>query len=160
MDQYRGAPYNPFAPTFGGGQTVDEAKIPQIDFPQAVAPITEESTMDKIGDVAIEKGGDYAADKGGAFLEKGLKGIFSKGAAFTPGAASAGPMGYLQTAAGNTIGGGAASAAAQGGAKGAAGAGAGATAAGGGALAGIGAAMAPVLPFVIGAMALKSIFKK
>ena len=142
MDQYRGAPYNPFAPTFGGGQTVDEAEIPQIDFPQAVAPITEESTMDKIGDVALEKGGDYAADKGGDMLTNYIGG---KGgtAPFTAGAKAAGPMGYLQTAAGNTIGGAATG-----------------TAASTGALTGIGAAMAPVLPFVIGAMALKAIFKK
>ncbi len=142
MDQYRGAPYNPFAPTFGGGQTVDEAKIPQIDFPQAVAPITEESTMDKIGDVALEKGGNYAADKGGDMLTNYIGG---KGgtAPFTAGAKAAGPMGYLQTAAGNTVGGAATGAAAS-----------------GGALAGMGAAIAPVLPFVIGAMALKSIFKK
>ena len=158
MDQYRGEPYNPFAPTFLSGSAGNEAKIPQIEYPDAIAPITEESTMDKIGDVALEKGGNMAADKGGAFLEKGLKGIFSKGAAFSPGAASAGPMGFLQTAAGNTLGGGAASAAAQGGAKGAAGAGA--TAAGGAGMAGLAAAAAPILPFVIGAMALKSIFKK
>ena len=142
MDQYRGAPYNPFAPTLGGGQTVKEAEIPQIDFPQGVAPITEESTMDKIGDVALEKGGNYAADKGGDMLTNYIGG---KGgtAPFTAGAKAAGPMGNLQTAAGNTVGGAATGAAA-----------------GGGALAGIGAAMAPILPFVIGAMALKSIFKK
>jgi hypothetical protein len=148
MDQYRGAPYNPFAPTLGGGQTVNEVEIPQIDFPQGVAPITEESTMDKIGDVALEKGGNYAADKGGDMLTNALAGGKGGTAPFTAGAKAAGPMGYLQTAAGNTVGGAATGAAATG------------AAAGGGALAGIGAAMAPILPFVIGAMALKSIFKK
>jgi hypothetical protein len=142
MDQYRGEPYNPFAPTFLSGSTVDEAKIPQIENPQAIAPITEESTMDKIGDVALEKGGNVAADKGGDMLTNYIGG---KGgtAPFTAGAKAAGPMGYLQTAAGNTVGGAATGAAAS-----------------GGALAGMGAAIAPVLPFVIGAMALKSIFKK
>ena len=143
MDQYRGAPYNPFAPTFLSGSTVDEAKIPQIENPQAIAPITEESTMDKIGDVALEKGGNMAADKGGDMLTNALAGGKGGTAPFTAGAKAAGPMGYLQTAAGNTIGGAATGAAAS-----------------GGALAGMGAAMAPVLPFVIGAMALKSIFKK
>ena len=142
MDQYRGEPYNPFAPTFLSGSNVDEAKIPQIENPQAIAPITEESTMDKIGDVALEKGGNVAADKGGDMLTNYIGG---KGgtAPFTAGAKAAGPMGYLQTAAGNTVGGAATGAAAS-----------------GGALAGMGAAIAPVLPFVIGAMALKSIFKK
>ena len=143
MDQYRGEPYNPFAPTFLSGSTVDEAKIPQIENPQAIAPITEDSTLDKISDVALEKGGNVAADKGGDMLTNALAGGKGGTAPFTAGAKAAGPMGYLQTAAGNTIGGAATGAAA-----------------GGGALAGIGAAMAPVLPFVIGAMALKSIFKK
>jgi len=143
MDQYRGEPYNPFAPTFLSGSTADEAKIPQIENPQAIAPITEDSTLDKISDVALEKGGNVAADKGGDMLTNALAGGKGGTAPFTAGAKAAGPMGYLQTAAGNTIGGAATGAAA-----------------GGGALAGIGAAMAPVLPFVIGAMALKSIFKK
>ena len=143
MDQYRGEPYNPFAPTFLSGSTADEARIPQIENPQAIAPITEESTMDKIGDVALEKGGNMAADKGGDMLTNALGGAKGGAAPFTAGAKAAGPMGYLQTAAGNTIGGAATGAAAS-----------------GGALAGIGAAAAPILPFVIGAMALKSIFKK
>ena len=143
MDQYRGAPYNPFAPTFLSGSTADEAKIPQIENPQAIAPITEDSTLDKISDVALEKGGNVAADKGGDMLTNALAGGKGGTAPFTAGAKAAGPMSYTQLAAGNTIGGAATG-----------------TAASTGALTGIGAAMAPVLPFVIGAMALKSIFKK
>ena len=133
MDQYRGEPYNPFAPTFLSGSTADEAKIPQIENPQAIAPITEDSTMDKIGDVALEKGGNMAADKGGDMLTNFIGG---KGG---PTATEAVTGHFAKNAIGSA----------------AAGAGGAGAAASGGALAGMGAAMAPVLPFVIGAMALK-----
>jgi hypothetical protein len=149
MDQYRGEPYNPFAPTFLSGSTGNEAKIPQIEYPDAIAPITEDSTMDKIGDVAIEKGGDYAADKGGDMLTNALAAGKGGGASTTAMAGRAGLSGYgpgLAAAGGGTI-------AAGGGAA------AGGAAAGAG-MAGLAAAAAPILPFVIGAMALKSIFKK
>lgn len=143
MDRYKEQGYNPFAPaTINGGGAMD-AGIPQIDMPAGVPISEQESTMDKVSDVAVQKGGDYAADKGGDMLSKMLAGGKGGTAPFTAGAKAAGPMSYTQLAAGNTIGGAATGAAAS-----------------TGALTGIGAAMAPVLPFVIGAMALKSFFKK
>jgi hypothetical protein len=143
MDRYKEQGYNPFAPaTINGGGAMD-AGIPQIDMPAASPFVEQESTMDKVSDVAVQKGGDYAADKGGDMLSKMLAGGKGGTAPFTAGAKAAGPMSYTQLAAGNTIGGAATGAAAS-----------------TGALTGIGAAMAPVLPFVIGAMALKSFFKK
>ena len=150
MDQYRGEPYNPFAPTFLSGSTVDEAKIPQIENPQAIAPITEESTMDKIGDVALEKGGNMAADKGGDMLTNALAAGKGGGASST--AAMAGRAGLSGYGPGLAATGGGTIAAGGGAAAGGAAAGAG--------MAGLAAAAAPILPFVIGAMALKSIFKK
>ena len=138
MDRYREQGNNPFAPaTINGGGAMD-AGIPQIGIPDAAPFVENESTMDKIGDVAVQKGGDYAADKGGDMLSNALAG--GKGGGATATEALTGHV------AKNAIG------------KYAAGAGT--TAASTGALTGIGAAMAPVLPFVIGAMALKSIFKK
>jgi hypothetical protein len=92
MDQYRGEAYNPFAPTFLSGSTADEAKIPQIENPQAITPITEESTMDKIGDVALEKGGNMAADKGGDMLTNALGGAKGGAAPFTAGAKATSPI--------------------------------------------------------------------
>ena len=138
MDQYREQGYNPFAPaTINGGGAMN-ADIPQIGIPDGVPISEQESTMDKVSDVAVQKGGDYAADKGGDMLSNALAG--GKGGGATATEALTGHV--AKNAIGSAAGG------------------AGATAAGGGALAGMGAAIAPVLPFVIGAMALKSIFKK
>ena len=131
--------YNPFSPASFGSGPDDQNLIPQISSPEPTQFGTPEpSTMDKIGDVALDKGGNVAADKGGDMLTNALAG--GKGGGATATEALTGHV------AKNAIGKYAASE--------------GPTAASGGALAGMGAAMAPVLPFVIGAMALKSIFKK
>jgi hypothetical protein len=158
MDSYRGQEYNPFAPAMSNSGGAMEAGIPQLPAAQAAAMAEQDpSVKEQAIGVAMDKGLNYGVDKGAGMLEAKLAGLGAKSApAFTQGAMSAGPMAYLQTAAGNTIGGGATTAATAAGKGGAA---AGGTAASGG-LAAAGAAMAPVLPFVIGAMALKSIFKK
>ena len=148
MDSYRGQEYNPFAPAMSNSGGAMEAQIPQLPAVQAAAMAEQDpSVKEKAIGMAMDKGLNYGADKGAGMLEAKLAGLGAKSApAFTQGAMSAGPMSYLQTAAGNTIGGGATTAA---------------TAAGkGGGMAAAGAAMAPVLPVIIGAMALKSIFKK
>ena len=148
MDSYRGQEYNPFAPAMSNSGGAMEAQIPQLPAVQEAAMAEQDpSVKEKAIGMAMDKGLNYGADKGAGMLEAKLAGLGAKSApAFTQGAMSAGPMSYLQTAAGNTIGGGATTAA---------------TAAGkGGGMAAAGAAMAPVLPVIIGAMALKSIFKK
>ena len=163
MDSYRGQEYNPFAPAMSNSGGAMEAGIPQLPAAQAAAMAEQDpSVKEQAIGVAMDKGLNYGVDKGAGMLEAKLAGLGAKSApAFTQGAMSAGPMAYLQTAAGNTIGGGATTAAttaAQTAGKGGAAAGAGGAAAGG--MAAAGAAMAPVLPIIIGAMALKSIFKK
>jgi hypothetical protein len=150
MDRYKEQGYNPFAPaTINGGGAMD-AVIPQIDMPAGVPISEQESTMDKVSDVAVQKGGDYAADKGGDMLSNALAAGKGGGATTAPAMVGrAGLSGYgpgLAAASGGTV-------AAGGGAA------AGGAAAGAG-MAGLAAAAAPILPFVIGAMALKSFFKK
>lgn len=151
MDSYRGQEYNPFAPAMSNSGGAMEAQIPQLPAVQAAAMAEQDpSVKEKAIGMAMDKGLNYGADKGAGMLEAKLAGLGAKSApAFTQGAMSAGPMSYLQTAAGNTIGGGATTAAT-----------AATTAGKGGGMAAAGAAMAPVLPVIIGAMALKSIFKK
>ena len=146
MDQDRARQYNPFAPAMSNSG----AEIPQLADAQQVAMADQgESAKEKAIGMAMDKGLGYGVDKSAGMLETKLAGLGAKSApAFTQGAMSSGPMGYLQTAAGNAVGGGAATTAAT-------------TAAGkGGGMAAAGAAVAPALPFIIGAMALKSIFKK
>ena len=176
MDQDRERQYNPFAPAMSnsGGATL-EAGMPQIAAAQTAAMADQgESAKEKAIGLAMDKGMNYGVDKGAGALSKAIAGIGSGGSAAStaamagragltgagPGLASTGKMvagpianGALQTAAGNTLGGGLTSAA---GATTAAGKGGGIAAG----MTGMAAAAAPVLPFVIGAMALKSIFKK
>jgi hypothetical protein len=141
MDQYRKQGNNPFAPaTINGGGAMD-AGIPQIGIPDAAPFVENESTMDKIGDVAVQKGGDYAADKGGDMLTKMLAGGKGGGATATEaltGHVAKNAVGKYAIGAGTTT------------------AGAGIT----GALTTGAAALTPLLPFVIGGLALKSFLKK
>ena len=124
--------YNPFAPaSYGYSPDSPQDLLPQISTPQAVELRTpEESVMDKATGLAMDKGLNYGADKGTEMATKAL----------------AGGKGGAESVVGKHI---AANSAGTAGAAGAT-----------GAMAGIGAAMAPVLPVIIGAMALKSIFKK
>ena len=132
--------YNPFAPaSYGYKPDNPQDLLPQISTPQAVQFGTpEESVMDKATDLAMDKGLNYGADKGAEMATKAMTGGKGGGTAATEALTSH----VAKNAVGKYA------------------AGAGTTAASGGALAGMGAAMAPVLPFVIGATALKSIFKK
>ena len=152
MDQDRERQYNPFAPAMSnsGGATL-EAGMPQIAPAQGAAMADQgESAKEKAIGLAMDKGMNYGVDKGAGALSKAIAGIGSGGSAAST-AAMAGRAGL--TGAGPGL----ASAATAGAGKGAAGA---AGAAGGAGMAGMAAAAAPVLPLIIGAMALKSIFKK
>jgi len=156
IDQDRERKYNPFAPTMSNGGGLD-VEIPQTEAAQAAAIADQgPSAKEQAIGLAMDKGMNYGVDKGAGALSKAISGIGAGSApAFTAGKMVAGPIanGALQTAAGNTLGGGLTSAA---GATTAAGKGGGIAAR----MTGMAAAAAPVLPFVIGAMALKSIFKK
>ena len=158
MDQDRERQYNPFAPAMSNSGGAMDAGIPQMPAAQTAAMADQgESAKEKAIGLAMDKGMNYGVDKGAGALSKAISGIGAGSApAFTAGKMVAGPIanGALQTAAGNTLGGGLASAAGTTAAAGGKGAG---MAAG---MTGMAAAAAPVLPFVIGAMALKSIFKK
>jgi hypothetical protein len=148
MDQDRERQYNPFAPAMSnsGGATL-EAGMPQIAPAQAAAMADQgESAKEKAIGLAMDKGMNYGVDKGAGALSKAIAGIGSGGSAAST-AAMAGRAGL--TGAGPGL-----ASAASGAAAGGKGAGmaAGAT--------GMAAAAAPILPIVIGAMALKSIFKK
>ena len=137
MDQDRERQYNPFAPAMSnsGGATL-EAGMPQIAPAQGAAMADQgESAKEKAIGLAMDKGMNYGVDKGAGALSTAIGGLGKKAATDV----------VSKHVAKNAI--------AQGGAKGAG------TAAGGG-LAAAGAAVAPALPFIIGAMALKSIFKK
>ena len=157
MDQDRERQYNPFAPAMSNSGGAMDAGVPQLPAAQGAAMADQgESAKEKAIGLAMDKGMNYGVDKGAGALSKAISGIGAGSApAFTTGKMVAGPIagGALQTAAGNTLGGGLASAA---GATTAAGKGGGIAAG----MTGMAAAAAPVLPFVIGAMALKSIFKK
>jgi len=148
MDQDRERQYNPFAPAMSnsGGATL-EAGMPQIAPAQAAAMADQgESAKEKAIGLAMDKGMNYGVDKGAGALSKAISGI---GAGSAPAATTA-----IGTAGLTGAGPGLVSAAAVPAAAGGKGAG---IAAG---MTGMAAAAAPVLPFVIGAMALKSIFKK
>jgi hypothetical protein len=148
MDQDRERQYNPFAPAMSnsGGATL-EAGMPQIAAAQTAAMADQgESAKEKAIGLAMDKGMNYGVDKGAGALSKAIAGIGSGGSAAST-AAMAGRAGL--TGAGPGL-----ASAASGAAAGGKGAG---MAAG---MTGMAAAAAPVLPFVIGAMALKSIFKK
>lgn len=145
MDQDRERQYNPFAPAMSnsGGATL-EAGMPQIAPAQAAAMADQgESAKEKAIGLAMDKGMNYGVDKGAGALSKAISGI---GAGSAPAATTA-----IGTAGLTGAGPGLVSAAAVPAGKG------GGIAAG---MTGMAAAAAPVLPFVIGAMALKSIFKK
>jgi hypothetical protein len=145
MDQDRERQYNPFAPAMSNsnGATL-EAGMPQIAPAQAAAMADQgESAKEKAIGLAMDKGMNYGVDKGAGALSKAISGI---GAGSAPAATTA-----IGTAGLTGAGPGLVSAAAVPAGKG------GGIAAG---MTGMAAAAAPVLPFVIGAMALKSIFKK
>ena len=135
IDQDRERKYNPFAPTMSNGGGLD-VEIPQTGAAQAAAIADQgPSAKEQAIGLAMDKGMNYGVDKGAGVLSKAIGGLGKKAATDV----------VSKHVAKNAI--------AQGGAKGAG------TAAGGG-LAAAGAAVAPALPFIIGAMALKSIFKK
>jgi len=145
MDQDRERQYgsNPFAPAMSNSGGAMDAGIPQIPAAQAAAMADQgESAKEKAIGLAMDKGMNYGVDKGAGALSKIISGIGAK-AAGTAGAGALGPAGSGSVLTGATAAG-----------KG------GATAAGGAGMAGVAAAAAPILPFVIGAIALKSIFKK
>ena len=146
MDQDRARQYNPFAPAMSNSGGAMDAGIPQLDAAQQVAMADQgESAKEKVIGMAMDKGLGYGVEKGAGMLETKLAGL---------GATSAPTSAAMVGRAGLTGAGPGAVTAAQTAGKGGAAAGA------GGAAAGVGAAMAPVLPIIIGAMALKSIFKK
>ena len=136
MDQDRERQYNPFAPAMSNSGGAMDAGIPQMPAAQTAAMADQgESAKEKAIGLAMDKGMNYGIDKGAGALSTAIGGLGKKAATDV----------VSKHVAKNAI--------AQGGAKGAG------TAAGGG-LAAAGAAVAPALPFIIGAMALKSIFKK
>ena len=138
MDQDRERQYNPFAPAMSNSGGAMSAEIPQIQAAQAAAMAApEESVKEKAIGLAMDKGMNYGVDKGAGMLTKAIGGLGKKAATDV----------VSKHVAKNAIG----TAAGKGG-----GMAAGAT----GAMTGMAAAAAPVLPFIIGAMALKSIFKK
>ena len=140
MDQDRERQYgsNPFAPAMSNSGGAMDAGIPQIPAAQAAAMADQgESAKEKAIGLAMDKGMNYGVDKGAGMLTKAIGGLGKKAATDV----------VSKHVAKNAIG----TAAGKGG-----GMAAGAT----GAMTGIAAAAAPILPFVIGAMALKSIFKK
>ena len=132
---------NPFAPAGLNSGGAMSAEIPQIQAAQAAAMAApEESVKEKAIGLAMDKGMNYGVDKGAGMLSKAISGIGAK-AAGTLGSGALGPAGSGSVLTGATT------AAGKGG-----GIAAGAT--------GMAAAAAPILPLVIGAIALKSIFKK
>ena len=134
MDSYRGQEYNPFAPAMSNSGGAMEAGIPQLAPAQAAAMAEQDpSVKEKAIGVAMDKGLNYGVDKGAGMLSTAVSGLGKKAATDV----------VSKHVAKNAIG----TAAGKGGGL----------AAGG---AGLAAAAAPVLPLVIGAMALKSIFKK
>ena len=140
MDQDRERQYgsNPFAPAMSNSGGAMNAGIPQIPAAQQAAMADQgESVKEKAIGLAMDKGLGYGVDKGAGMLSKTIGGLGKKAATDV----------VSKHVAKNAIG----TAAGKGG-----GMAAGAT----GAMTGIAAAAAPILPFVIGAMALKSIFKK
>ena len=144
MDQDRERQYNPFAPAMSNSGGAMDAGIPQLPAAQAAAMADQgESAKEKAIGLAMDKGMNYGVDKGAGALSKAISGI---GAGSAPAATTA-----IGTAGLTGAGPGLVSAAAVPAGKG------GGIAAG---MTGMAAAAAPVLPFVIGAMALKSIFKK
>jgi len=150
MDSYRGQEYNPFAPAMSNSGGAMDAGIPQLPAAQAAAMAEQDpSVKEQAIGVAMDKGLNYGADKGVEMIGAKLAGL---------GATSAPTSAAMLGRAGLTGAGPGVATAAQTAGKGGAAAGAGGAAAGG--MAAAGAAMAPVLPIIIGAMALKSIFKK
>ena len=140
MDSYRGQEYNPFAPAMSNSGGAMEAGIPQLAPAQAAAMAEQDpSVKEQAIGVAMDKGLNYGADKGVEMIGSKLAGLGAK-AAGTAGAGALGPAGSGSVLTGATAAG-----------KG------GGMAAG---MTGMAAAGAPVLHLVIGAMALKSIFKK
>ena len=140
IDQDRERKYNPFAPTMPNGGGSPDVEIPQTDAAQAPAMASQgPSAKEQAIGLAMDKGMNYGVDKGAGALSKAIGGLGAK-AAGTAGAGALGPAGSGSVLTGTT-------AAGKGG-----GMAAGAT--------GMAAAAAPVLPIIIGAMALKSIFKK
>lgn len=140
MDSYRGQEYNPFAPAMSNSGGAMEAGIPQLPAAQSAGMAEQDpSVKEQAIGVAMDKGLNYGVDKGAGMLSTAIGGIGKKAATDV----------VSKHVAKNAIG----TAAGKGGAAGAGGAAAGGMAA-------AGAAMAPVLPVIIGAMALKSIFKK
>ena len=136
MDQDRARQYNPFAPAVPNGGGAMDAGIPQLADAQGVAMAEEDpSVKEQAIGVAVDKGLNYGADKGAGMLSTAIGGLGKKAA--TDVVSKHVAKNAIGTAAGK--GGGAAA---------------------GGGLAAAGAAVAPALPFIIGAMALKSIFKK
>ena len=129
--------YNPFSvATSNAGSSVPE--LAQIGIPAAGAMAEQDpSVKQKAMDLVMDKGMNAGVDKGAGMLTKAIGGLGKKAATDV----------VSKHVAKNAIG----TAAGKGG-----GMAAGAT----GAMTGIAAAAAPILPFVIGAMALKSIFKK
>ena len=135
MDQDRERQYNPFAPAMSNSGGAMDAGVPQLPAAQGAAMADQgESAKEKATGLIMDKGINYGVDKGAGALSTAIGGLGKKAATDV----------VSKHVAKNAI--------AQGGAKGAG------TAAGGG-LAAAGAAVAPALPFIIGAMALKSIFK-
>lgn len=150
MDQDRERQYgsNPFAPAMSNSGATLEAGMPQIAPAQQAAMADQgESAKEKAIGLAMDKGMNYGVDKSAGALSKAIAGIGSGGSAAST-AAMAGRAGL--TGAGPGLASAATGAAGKGGAA----------AAGGAGMAGMAAAAAPVLPLIIGAMALKSIFKK
>ena len=144
MDQDRERQYNPFAPAMSNSGGAMDAGVPQLPAAQGAAMADQgESAKEKAIGLAMDKGMNYGVDKGAGALSKAISGI---GAGSAPAATTA-----IGTAGLTGAGPGLVSAAAVPAGKG------GGIAAG---MTGMAAAAAPVLPFVIGAMALKSIFKK
>jgi hypothetical protein len=134
MDSYRGQEYNPFAPAMSNSGGAMEAGIPQLPAAQAAAMAEQDpSVKEQAIGVAMDKGLNYGADKGVGMLSTAINGLGKKAATDV----------VSKHVAKNAIG----TAAGKGGGM----------AAG---MTGMAAAAAPVLPLVIGAMALKSIFKK
>ena len=132
--------YNPFAPAMPNSGGAMDAGIPQLDAAQQVAMADQgESVKEKATGLIMDKGMNYGVDKGAGALSKVISGIGAK-AAGTAGAGALGPAGSGSVLTGATAAG-----------KG------GGMAAG---MTGMAAAAAPALPLIIGAMALKSIFKK
>ena len=139
MDSYRGQEYNPFAPAMSNSGGAMEAQIPQLPAVQEAAMAEQDpSVKEQAIGVAMDKGLNYGADKGVEMIGSKLAGL---------GATSAPTSAAMLGRAGLTGAGPGVATAAQ-------------TAGKGGGMAAAGAAMAPVLPVIIGAMALKSIFKK